>query len=94
MIKYKLRISLGYLFTTTYFILMIVSLEGCAALKVKEAPTSIPKVEARTFPDCVAVIAQEGDTLSSLSAKYLNDPPWIGGLPNITTLKSLNLANP
>jgi peptidoglycan/xylan/chitin deacetylase (PgdA/CDA1 family) len=90
MIKYKLRISLGYLFTTTYFILMIVSLEGCAALKVKEAPTSIPKVEARTFPDCVAVIAQEGDTLSSLSAKYLNDPTldwWIAEYNDIEKLE-------
>jgi peptidoglycan/xylan/chitin deacetylase (PgdA/CDA1 family) len=39
------------------------------------APTAPPpSVHARVFQDFVAVIAQPGDTLSSLAARYLNDP--------------------
>ena len=30
----------------------------------------------RVFPDFVAVIVQNGDTFSSLSARYLKDPSW------------------
>jgi peptidoglycan/xylan/chitin deacetylase (PgdA/CDA1 family) len=30
----------------------------------------------RTFPDFLAVVAKEGDTFSSLSQEYLNDPSW------------------
>jgi hypothetical protein len=56
---------------------------GCATLQGKpsEAKKSKPeasKVEAplieRRFPEFIAVIVQEGDTLSSFAAKYLNDP--------------------
>ncbi len=33
-----------------------------------------PRANVRVFSDFVAVIAQPGDTLSSLAARYLNDP--------------------
>ena len=58
---------------------------GCATPRVEgpaappsrkaEAPASIPpRLEPRVFSDFVAVMAQPGDTLASLAAKYLNDP--------------------
>ena len=39
---------------------------------VRPAPGGIPK--ERIFPEFVALIAQPGDTFSSLAAKYLHDP--------------------
>jgi peptidoglycan/xylan/chitin deacetylase (PgdA/CDA1 family) len=42
----------------------------------KELSPSGLKETARVFPEFVAVVAQEGDTFSSLSAKYLKDPAW------------------
>lgn len=38
------------------------------------APSAVPPAHVRYFPDFVAVIVQPGDTLSSLAARYLNDP--------------------
>jgi len=40
---------------------------------IPTAPAA-PSAYVRFFPDFVAVIAQPGDTLSSLAARYLNDP--------------------
>ncbi len=42
--------------------------------RVEPSLAMLPRIEARIFPDFVAVIAQEGDTLTSLARKYLNDP--------------------
>ena len=45
-----------------------------APVSKAEGPSvSSPWPEAKTFPGFVAVIAREGDTFSSLSAKYLKD---------------------
>jgi peptidoglycan/xylan/chitin deacetylase (PgdA/CDA1 family) len=39
-----------------------------------EAPAvPLPSIEPRVFPDFVALIAQEGDTFSSLASRYLRD---------------------
>lgn len=49
-----------------------------------------PPTHVRFFPDFVAVIAQPGDTLSSLAARYLDDPSldWrIAEFNGISTLK-------
>lgn len=72
---------------------------GCATTPVKPTatvpppggvpPVTAPKVDARTFSDFVAVIAQEKDTLSSLASKYLNDPSmdwFIAEFNDISTL--------
>jgi peptidoglycan/xylan/chitin deacetylase (PgdA/CDA1 family) len=51
---------------------------------------SAPPAYVRVFQDFVAVIAQPGDTLSSLAARYLNDPSldwWIGEINGISVLK-------
>lgn len=53
-------------------------------------PSSTPPAHVRFFPDFVAVIVQPGDTLSSLAARYLNDPSldWrIAEFNGISTLK-------
>jgi len=44
-----------------------------AAPRISPAPVA-PSATERFFPDFVAVIAKPGDTLSSLAARYLNDP--------------------
>jgi peptidoglycan/xylan/chitin deacetylase (PgdA/CDA1 family) len=46
---------------------------GCATPRVEGPAPPSPPLEARVFPDFVAVIAQQGDTFTSLAAKYLND---------------------
>ncbi len=56
------------------------------------APTipAPPPSHVRVFPDFVAVIAQPGDTLSSLAARYLDDPSldWrIAEFNGISSLK-------
>lgn len=51
-------------------------------------PPMIP-MNVRTFPDFVALIAQPGETLSSLASKYLNDPSmdwFIAEFNGITSL--------
>jgi len=63
---------------------------GCAGLPLRPPPPLPPPVQlpsqplpppplplktyAKIFPEFVAVIAQPGDTFSSLAAKYLNEP--------------------
>jgi peptidoglycan/xylan/chitin deacetylase (PgdA/CDA1 family) len=56
----------GPLFLLPWIFLIITVMGGCATLKVEG--------EAREFPNFVAVIAQKGDTFSSLATKYLKDP--------------------
>lgn len=55
----------------TWVILSLLLLGGCAGIPTK----------ARTYPDFIAVIPGEGETLSHLAKKYLNDPSkgWIIG---------------
>jgi peptidoglycan/xylan/chitin deacetylase (PgdA/CDA1 family) len=55
---------LGGLFLLTFL------LGACAGLKTKTEPATQDQV----FQDFVAVIPHEGDTWSSLAARYLNDP--------------------
>ena len=49
-------------------ILLTIVLEGWASISLGITQT------VRAFPDFVAVVIKEGDTFSSLSQKYLNDP--------------------
>lgn len=52
-------------------------------------PPAPPHSQVRTFPDLIALISRPGDTLSSLAARYLNDPSmdWlIAEFNGITTL--------
>jgi len=58
---------------------------GCATIPTRPEPEPLPQpspepmrppltpLNVRTFPDFVALIAQPGETLSSLASKYLND---------------------
>lgn len=74
----KVRFDSGHLFSLSCVMLFIALVGGCAAPKVVAPPVTPevkapPPVMARTFPNFVAVISQEGDTFSSLAAKYLND---------------------
>lgn len=79
----RVRINIRHLISICCAILIFGLIGGCATLQGKppEAEVSRPetsKVEGalleRKFPEFIAVIAQEGDTLSSFAAKYLNDP--------------------
>lgn len=78
----KIR-KIRHLFLISCAVLDLALIGGCATLQgkpseVKESKPEASKVEApiieRRFPEFIAVIAKEGDTLSSLAAKYLNDP--------------------
>jgi len=56
---------------------LIFFLGACAGLEPKKEPEIKPAPRARqdqAFQDFVAVITQEGDTWSSLAARYLNNP--------------------
>src|SRR4030042_786141 len=58
---------------------------SCATVPPRPEPEPLPRpspepvpprpipMNVRTFPDFVALIAQPGETLSSLASKYLND---------------------
>ncbi len=77
----KVSIDLGHLFLFGCTLLSIALVGGCATPKGGAPPTvappavaGAPHIEARRFSDFVAVIAERGDTLSSLAGKYLNDP--------------------
>lgn len=69
-------------------VFLILVLSGCASLPLSH------REEVRTFPDFVAVVAQEGDTFSSLSAKYLKDPSWGPFLAEYNEIKSLRPGEP
>ncbi|MGZ3589552.1 MAG: polysaccharide deacetylase family protein [Thermodesulfobacteriota bacterium] len=79
----RIRIDLRRFTSIGCFILIFAFMGGCATFRGKppEAESIQPgvsKVEAplmeRTFPNFIAVIAREGDTLSAFASKYLNDP--------------------
>jgi len=73
-----------------WLILSMLLMAGCAGPPIRPQPPPPPRVQlppqpppqrqppietyARLFPEFVAVIAQPGDTFSSLAAKYLNEP--------------------
>jgi len=69
-------------------IFLTLVLGGCASFPLG------PKEEVRIFPDFVAVVAQEGDTFSSLSAKYLKDPSWGSFLAEYNEAGSLRPGQP
>jgi len=68
--KDKVMVGHHLFFLLPWIFLIIAVVGGCATLKVEGPPAP---VEAREFPNFVAVIAQQGDTFSSLAAKYLKD---------------------
>lgn len=82
-------------------LLGIVLLGGCAGTpKVGDSAVIPPKgegpsdtvsqVEARTFPNFVAVIAKKGDTFNSLAARYLNDASMDWFIAEYNNLSVLN----
>ena len=82
--KPRVRLVRVYPLSLGCLILLTLLIFGCATPRVEAplpttappipSPPAAPRVEAKVFRNFVAVIAQEGDTFSSLSAKYLNDP--------------------
>ncbi len=82
-----------------WILLGLVLLGGCAAPKTEAPPVTAapvpspampaPPVELRASEEFVAVTSQEGNTFSSLAAKYLNDPSmdwWIADFNNLSEL--------
>ena len=78
----RIRIDLGHFISICCVILIFAFIGGCATLQgkppeVEKTKPEVSKVEAplmeRAFPNFIAVIAREGDTLSSFASKYLND---------------------
>jgi peptidoglycan/xylan/chitin deacetylase (PgdA/CDA1 family) len=80
-------------------ILTILVLTGCVGPQALPPPVSQPLSpvpppaleHVRVFPDFIAVIAQPGDTLSSLAARYLKDPSldW-----RIAEFNGISVLNP
>jgi len=64
--------------------------EGPVAPKPEGAPVTTQPVQARTFSDFVAVIARQGDTFSSLAAKYLSDASMDWFIAEYNDLSVLN----
>jgi len=62
--------------------------------RVEPTPPPVPKVSARMFPEFIAVIAQEGDTLTSLAAKYLNDPSMDWQIADYNEVQTLQPGQP
>jgi len=101
MVRSSMRVARLYRLSICCFVLLVSLILGCATPRVEAPPPAAPpvipppsvappRVEAKVFPDFVAVIAQEGDTLSSLAAKYLNDPSkdwWIAEFNDTDSLK-------
>ena len=77
------RMRLGWV------LLGIALLGGCATPKAVSPPVTALPIELRASADFVAITAQEGNTFSSLAAKYLNDPSmdwWIADFNDLSTL--------
>jgi peptidoglycan/xylan/chitin deacetylase (PgdA/CDA1 family) len=98
--KNKTGAILGNLFSIGCLILIAAFIGGCATATVKPTPVippqveappvTVPKVVARMFPDFVAVIAQEKDSLSSLASKYLNVPSMDWFIAEFNGISSLS----
>jgi peptidoglycan/xylan/chitin deacetylase (PgdA/CDA1 family) len=82
-------------------VLAVLVLTGCVgpqALPPPTAPLSQPlspvpspaREHVRVFPDFIAVIAQPGDTLSSLAARYLKDPSLDWRIAEFNGISALN----
>jgi len=79
----------------TVILLMAAVMGGCATTKgegpkPEGAPVTTQLVQARTFSDFVAVIARQGDTFSSLAAKYLSDASMAWFIAEYNNLSVLN----
>jgi peptidoglycan/xylan/chitin deacetylase (PgdA/CDA1 family) len=82
-----------------WLILAALVLGGCATsppVSKEIAPTSArdQKETTRAFPEFWAVVAQGGDTFSSLSAKYFQDPSWDSFLAEYNGTDSLSPGQP
>jgi len=90
----KRKVDRTFLMRLGWVFLGIALLGGCAAPKtggppVAAPPVTAPPVEPRVSPNFVAITAQEGDTFSSLAARYLNDSLkdwWISDFNNLSAL--------
>jgi peptidoglycan/xylan/chitin deacetylase (PgdA/CDA1 family) len=73
----KTQVDQPFFLRLCSILLFIALMWGCATPRVEgpapPSPRPAPRLEARVFPDFVAVIAHQGDTFTSLAAKYLND---------------------
>ena len=82
-----------------WLILAAMVLGGCASsppVSKEMAPASArdQKETAGAFPEFVAVVAQHGDTFSSLSAKYFKDSSWDSFLAEYNGTDSLTPGQP
>jgi peptidoglycan/xylan/chitin deacetylase (PgdA/CDA1 family) len=91
----KRKVDQMFLIGLSWIFLGIVLLGGCATTPKTETPpvtvpaAATPPVELRASADFVAITAQEGNTFSSLAAKYLNDPLmewWIADFNGLSAL--------
>ena len=97
--KRKRKVDRTFLMRLGWVFLGIALLGGCATPKTETPPVTVPPVpppsvapppvELRSSATFVAITAQEGNTFSSLAAKYLNDPSmewWIADFNGLSTL--------
>jgi peptidoglycan/xylan/chitin deacetylase (PgdA/CDA1 family) len=82
-----------------WLILAALVLGGCATSRptskeMAPPPAQPQKEAARAFPEFVAVVAQEGDTFSSLSVKYYQDSSWASFLAEYNETESLCPGQP
>jgi len=97
--QYEIKANSRPILLCCCLILLGLVLGGCAtapSVSKEMASPSSPglKETARTFPEFVAVVAQEGDTFSSLSAKYLKDPSWDSFLAEYNETEFLSPGQP
>lgn len=71
------------------FVLVIIFLQGCAV----QRGVYQGKVRSNEFPDFVTVIVQPGETLSSLAAKYLDDPEKSWMIADFNEITSVSAGN-
>jgi peptidoglycan/xylan/chitin deacetylase (PgdA/CDA1 family) len=82
-----------------WLILLALVLGGCATSPPVSKEMALPaargqKETAQPFPEFVAVVAQAGDTFSSLSTKYFQDSSWDSFLAEYNGTKSLRPGEP